>query len=333
MMKQLLRLFPLLVLGLLAVACGDDAPGDDHTDGSLSVSVPTVTAVTSSSAIVSATATGSGITSRGVCYSTSANPTVNDQKVVGTSANMNVTLGGLAENTTYHVRAYAQTNNEVKYSADVTFTTLTASSEEEEEQTEGPEALKRVSVHDPSVVWDPSSNNYYIFGSHRAAARSTNMMTWEAFTAPWATATSTNAANSAAFTTPQVTKVKKGGKEVDFTFDAQAWSKRGNTAYNVDGNMWAPDVIYNKAMGKWCMYLSINGDNWYSSIIMLTADKITGPYRYQAPVVISGFHTGNAYKDTDLEIVLGEQASLPDRYAVGNKWGSRYPNCIDPCVV
>lgn len=332
MMKQLLRLFPLLVLGLLAVACGDDAPGDDHTDGSLSVSVPTVTAVTSSSAIVSATATGSGITSRGVCYSTSANPTVNDQKVAGTSANMNVTLGGLAENTTYHVRAYAQTNNEVKYSADVTFTTLAASSEEEEEQTEGPEALKRVSVHDPSVVWDPSSNYYYIFGSHRAAARSTNMMTWEAFTAPWATATSTNAANSAAFTTPQVTKVKKGGKEVDFTFDAQAWSKRGNTAYNVDGNMWAPDVIYNKAMGKWCMYLSINGDNWYSSIIMLTADKITGPYRYQAPVVMSGFHTGNAYKDTDLEIVLGEQTSLPDRYAVGNKWGNRYPNCIDPCV-
>ena len=96
--------------------------------------------------------------------------------------------------------------------------------------------------------------------------------------------------------------------------------------------MWAPDVIYNKAMGKWCMYLSINGDFWYSSIIMLTADKIAGPYRYQAPVVISGFRSGDAYKDTDLEIVLGEQASLPDRYATGNRWGNRYPNCIDPCV-
>lgn len=331
-MKQLFRLFPLLVLGLLAVACGDDAPSDDNPSGSLSVSAPTVTAVTSSSAIVTATATGSGITSRGFCYSISPNPTVNDQKVAGTSASMSVTLGGLAEKTTYHVRAYAQTSSEVKYSADVTFTTLAASSEEEEEQTEGPEALKRVSVHDPSVVWDPTSNNYYIFGSHRAAARSTNMMTWVAFTASWATATSTNATNAQAFTTPQVTKVKKGGKEMEFSFDAEAWSKRGNTAYNVDGNMWAPDVIYNKAMNKWCMYLSINGDNWYSSIIMLTADKITGPYRYQAPVVISGFHTGNAYKDTDLEIVLGEQASLPERYAVGSKWGNRYPNCIDPCV-
>ena len=192
--------------------------------------------------------------------------------------------------------------------------------------------LNRVGVHDPSIVWEPASQTYYIFGSHRAAAKTTDLMSWTAFTAPWATATSTNAANSAAFTTPQVTKMKKGGQKIDYVFDAQAWSKRGNASYNVNGNMWAPDVIWNKAMNKWCMYLSINGDNWYSSIILLTADKITGPYRYQAPVVMSGFHTGTSYKDTDLELVIGTQASLPGRYAVGNGWGRRYPNCIDPCV-
>lgn len=101
---------------------------------------------------------------------------------------------------------------------------------------------------------------------------------------------------------------------------------------NVDGNMWAPDVIWNKAMKKWCMYLSVNGDNWYSSIILLTADNIEGPYLYQAPVVMSGFHTGTSYKDTDLEVAIGTQASLPGRYAVGSNWGKRYPNCIDPCV-
>ena len=192
--------------------------------------------------------------------------------------------------------------------------------------------LNRVGVHDPSIVWEPASQTYYIFGSHRAAAKTTDLMSWTAFTAPWATATSTNAANSAAFTTPQVTKVKKGGVAYDFNFNAFNWSKRGNNSYNVDGNMWAPDVIWNKAMNKWCMYLSVNGDNWYSSIILLTADKITGPYRYQAPVVMSGFHTGTSYKDTDLELVIGTQASLPGRYAVGNGWGRRYPNCIDPCV-
>ena len=193
-------------------------------------------------------------------------------------------------------------------------------------------SLKRVSVHDPSIVWEPASQTYYIFGSHRAAAKTTDLMSWTSFQAPWATASSQNAANSAAFTTPQVTKVKKGGVEYDLNFNAINWSKRGSNGYNVDGNMWAPDVIWNKQMQKWCMYLSVNGDNWYSSIILLTADKITGPYRYQAPVVMSGFHTGTAYKDTDLELVIGTQASLPGRYAVGNGWGRRYPNCIDPCV-
>lgn len=192
--------------------------------------------------------------------------------------------------------------------------------------------LNRVSVHDPSVVWDPETKTYYIFGSHRDHAKTTDMMNWTKITVPWATATSTNAANNVVFTTPEVTKVKKGGVEYDFSFDAQAWSKRGNNNYNIDGNLWAPDVIYNKAMKKWCMYLSVNGDAWFSSIVLLTADKITGPYRYQAPVVISGFKNGNSYKDTDLEIVIGEQASLPERYNVGNKWGERWPNNIDPCV-
>ena len=201
-------------------------------------------------------------------------------------------------------------------------------------------SLTRVAVHDPSIVWEPTSQTYYIFGSHRAAAKTTDLMNWTAFTAPWQTATSDNASNSLAFTTPQVTTVKKGGQEVSFVFDAKAWAEKGSTRknnkYDVNGMMWAPDVIWNPAMNKWCMYLSINGDYWYSSIILLTADKIEGPYRYQAPVVMSGFFENDTYKETDLEIVIGTQASLPERYKLkdggtGN-WGERYPNCIDPCV-
>ncbi len=334
-MKYFSKLICLLGFGLLMVACGSDSddPDSGGSSSALSVTNPKVSSITSTTAVVEASATGSAIIARGFCYGTSANPTINDSKVAGSTPNMTVTLTGLKASTAYHVRTYVQTSAEVKYSQDVTFTTAAeAPVDEDEEQKEGPEALKRVSVHDPSVVWDPSTSNYYIFGSHRAAARSTNMMTWVSFTAPWATAASSNATNAQAFTTPQVTKVKKGGADVSFNFDAFAWSKRGNAGYNVDGMMWAPDVIFNKKLQKWCMYLSINGDYWYSSIIMLTADNIAGPYRYQAPVVISGFHTGNAYKDTDLEIVLGAQTSLPGRYNVGNKWGNRYPNCIDPCV-
>ncbi len=193
--------------------------------------------------------------------------------------------------------------------------------------------LQRVSVHDPSIVWDPASKMYYIFGSHRAAAKTTDLMSWTAFTASWKTATSDNAANNMAFETPAVNKIKKGGVDVDFpSFSATKWSAKGGIGYSVDGNMWAPDVIYNKEMKKWCMYLSINGNAWYSSIILLTADNIEGPYLYQGPVVISGFKNGTEYKETDFELVVGPQSSLPDRYATGDKWGDRYPNNIDPCV-
>ncbi len=328
-MKYISKFIALFAIVMMATACKDDV---NEVNLPLTVTAPTVTSVSGNYAIVTATATGSHIIHRGVCYAISPNPTISDDKVYSTSKDMVLTIGGLAKSTTYYVRGFVQTSYDVVYSDEVSFTTTSSESVDDDPQTEGPSALKRVSVHDPSVVWDPTTSTYYIFGSHRAAAKCNNMMSWEAFTAPWATATSTNADNVDAFTTPQVTKVKKGGVEYNLNFNALAWSQRGSASYDVNGNMWAPDVIYNKKMGKWCMYLSINGDLWYSSIIMLTADNITGPYRYQSPVVMSGFRDGDSYKSTDLEIVLGEQASLPSRYAPSDNYGNHWPNAIDPCV-
>lgn len=328
-MKYISKLLVLFAIGMMATACSNDI---SEVNLPLTVTTPTVSSVSGSSAIVTLTATGSHIIHRGVCYSTSPNPTISDEKVYSTSKDMVLTVGGLAKSTTYYVRGFAQTSYDVVYSDEVSFTTTDAESVEDDPQTEGPSALKRVSVHDPSIVWDPTTSSYYVFGSHRAAAKCNNMMSWEAFTAPWATANSNDAANTDAFTTPEITKVTKGGKEYDLNFNAHAWSARGSDPYDVSGMMWAPDVIFNKKLNKWCMYLSINGDGWYSSIIMLTADNITGPYRYQAPVVMSGFRSGDSYKSTDLEIVIGEQASLPERYAPTDNYGNHWPNAIDPCV-
>ena len=192
----------------------------------------------------------------------------------------------------------------------------------------------RVSIHDPSVVYNHQNNRYYIFGSHKAGAYTTDFKNWAQANPTWQVGSNTNASNSTAFVTPAVTKVKKGGVEVDFpAFNAMEWSARTDADYNVDDNMWAPDVIWNTAMQKWCMYLSINGDAWHSSIILLTADNITGPYTYQGPVVICGFQdNGHSYKGTDLELAIGPQSSLPTRYNVGNNWGRRWPHTIDPAV-
>ena len=196
--------------------------------------------------------------------------------------------------------------------------------------------MQRVSVHDPSIVYEEATKRYYIFGTHKAGAYTTNLQSWTQANPKWKVGSNNNAANKDAFVTPAVKKVMKGGKEVDFPkFNAVNWAGRTDAAYNVDGNMWAPDVLWNPTMQKWCMYLSINGDAWHSSIVLLTADKITDAWEYQGPVVISGFDNGShSYKDTDVELVLGTLSSLPARY--NSPWAHTskpsLPNNIDPCV-
>ena len=215
---------------------------------------------------------------------------------------------------------------------------------------------KRVVCHDPSIVIDditnPASPTYYIYGSHLGRGKTTaaeNYQEWTVFKAGEENATATNSLfcnlsgtlvnYSDAYTTHAVTSVKDhAGKTVTFgNFDAHGWQKKGST---VKGMQWAPDVIYNKTMKKWCMYMSLNGDNWASSIVCFTSDNVEGPWKYQGPVVFSGFlgkyaHNGYAaaddWKNTDFTIATGK-TSLPERYNVGDKWGSFWPNCIDPCV-
>jgi arabinan endo-1,5-alpha-L-arabinosidase len=93
--------------------------------------------------------------------------------------------------------------------------------------------------------------------------------------------------------------------------------------------MWAPDVIYNTAMNKYCMYMSVNGDNWNSVIVLLTADYIKGPYEYVGPVVYSGFSEVNHRAElTDVYKVLGEGADLSRYQSTTNT----KLNAIDPCV-
>lgn len=202
--------------------------------------------------------------------------------------------------------------------------------------------LRRVSIHDPSVVYDSQFKRYYLFGTHRGLAFSSDMQNWNDASSSlrWKVGTNTNANFLNAFSTNATKTVTIGGQDVAFgNFDAKAWSAAyGN--YDLTGNMWAPDAIWNKKMQKWCLYYSINGPEHNSSIVLLTADKIAGPYEYQGPVVFSGFNKqvdgktidGVSYKLTDLELAIGQQTSLPARYNRGSSWGSFWPHCIDPCV-
>lgn len=214
----------------------------------------------------------------------------------------------------------------------------------------------RIAVHDPSIVMDvtgstTSSPKYYIYGSHLGRAKtyaSGNYQIWKTFKTGEENAGTSNRLFADvngklinfkdAYTTHVIKKVKNyKGEEVDFpNFDAHAWQAKGN---NVKGMQWAPDVIYNKTMKKWCMYMSLNGDNWCSTIVCFISDDLEGPWIYQGPVVCSGFsgryaHNGFAasgdWKNTDLAIATG-CTSLPQRYNT-DEWSPYGPNCIDPCV-
>lgn len=166
----------------------------------------------------------------------------------------------------------------------------------------------RVSVHDPSIVFDESTETYYIFGSHKAWAKSKDLIKWQTFT----------------------TNVNSNFRTL--LADNAAWSARGNSKYDVSGNLWAPDVKYNKDMKKWCMYMSVNGDNYYSSIVLLTADKIEGPYEFAGTIVYSGFRNEETAALTDYAQVTGSN-NVASRYLSGKAWNSKYgTNAIDPCV-
>lgn len=217
---------------------------------------------------------------------------------------------------------------------------------------------KRVSVHDPSIVigyYDDDSYSastkvygeqnaektrkkiYFIFGTHRSFAYSTDLKNWNSFK---------NNINK------DVTANSLFKKEA-------SWSKRGDTVYslvsNWGSNLWAPDVTWNPyyenedgSKGAWMMYMSVNGCSWNSSIALLTSDSLNGNWDYRGTVIYSGFDDGTTYDytATDYKEVTGD-TSLPSRYLGGawqwsdgntkctaSKWNTEYgAHAIDPCIL
>ncbi len=195
-----------------------------------------------------------------------------------------------------------------------------------------------VSVHDPSVVigytdgkYTGSSSQtvygtdntektrqkvYFIFGSHRAFAWSTDMQNWTTFT----------------------NNINDDTKCQDLFKSAFDWAAKGDSSYGWSGNLWAPDVIWNEQMNKWCMYMSINGKSWNSSIVLLTSDSLNGDWENQGTVVYSGFTKSgvHAYTDTDFASVVGldnADAALVRFKSSDTTWNDRYgAHAIDPCV-
>jgi hypothetical protein len=107
--------------------------GLDDIEFASPVTLPTLTS-TAASSILSTTVSsggnissdgGSSVTARGVCWSTSANPTITDSKTSDGTGTGSFTsaISGLIGNTTYHFRAYATNSVGTSYGEDLSFTT------------------------------------------------------------------------------------------------------------------------------------------------------------------------------------------------------------------
>ena len=192
-------------------------------------------------------------------------------------------------------------------------------------------SYSNVAVHDPSVVYNPSDTYYYIVGSHIAVAKTKDLVNWSAINTGYEHSSFLSESYKTVFSScpTHEVQVKRGSEIVTETlgsFDAGAYCSiyASNASQWISGDMWAPDIIYNEQMNKWCMYLSLNGDNWASVIVLLTADSPSGPFKYEAPIVFGGFnnvsYSGKKVDvaNTDMRIVTGSNA-LPARFSsVGN---------------
>lgn len=108
--------------------------------GKLTVSNVRVTEIKANQAKCSFTVQGSPVSEKGVCFSEGASPTISSKKSMspGNPTNSGFSImSGLKAGTTYYVRAYAKSGNEVFYGNELNFKTTAATDPPKNSQNTG----------------------------------------------------------------------------------------------------------------------------------------------------------------------------------------------------
>ncbi len=128
MKTQVLLLLCLLPLSWLIIGCPESNDDPEIKAQLPKVSMGVLGSITTSGVSVEVAITddgGADITDRGVCFSTSAGPTINDGNTTeGTGkGTFMCTVTGLTSNTRYYLRAYATNLKGTGYSNELDFKT------------------------------------------------------------------------------------------------------------------------------------------------------------------------------------------------------------------
>lgn len=106
------------------IACDND----ENSVQALTVNIDNTANITYTSIEISGNVSNNGnnvVISRGICWSTSSNPTINDDFTSEASDTFTSLISNLTANTTYYFRTYATNSNGTDYSLEQLFTTST----------------------------------------------------------------------------------------------------------------------------------------------------------------------------------------------------------------
>lgn len=186
---------------------------------------------------------------------------------------------------------------------------------------------RNIGIHDPSIFYDPVSGNYYSYGSHMVAGKSTDMVSWSYICNSSVGTASTN---------------KLFDKDFREEF-AEVFEWLDITKDAADFGIWALDVTYSTAAAEagrdpYFMYVSLVNGTTQSAIALATADNPEGPFHYAGTIVCADFRQSDVEAGhTNLLEVLGK-SSVSDMTAEEKsfyftadtaEYKSKFVDCID----
>lgn len=171
-----------------------------------------------------------------------------------------------------------------------------------------------VSVHDPSVI--KVGDEYYIYGSHMTAAKSSDLRNW------------TKVADGYDTINPVYGKIMADKHVFDYTGNMFSAIPTEDSTTHV----WAPDIIYIEEKGLYYMYLCTSSTFNASNLCYATSKSPDGPFKWQGALIYSGFDKKTIKKTDVLDYVTEDYATENYLSDDGTYNYTSYPNAIDPTI-